>query len=79
METQSAIGLAMRTSRDLDRAHLVADGQSDPRWAGTKHQMWSDALSSIVPLFLIVYVILRLIATVVPLPFYDPEKRRPRS
>lgn len=27
--------------------------------AGTKHQMWIDALTSIVPLFLIVYVILQ--------------------
>ena len=27
--------------------------------AGTKHQMWIDALSSIVPLFLIVYVVLQ--------------------
>jgi hypothetical protein len=27
--------------------------------AGTKHQMWIDALASIVPLFLIVYVLLQ--------------------
>lgn len=27
--------------------------------AGTKHQMWIDALTSIVPLFLIVYVLLQ--------------------
>jgi hypothetical protein len=35
--------------------------------AGTKHQMWIDALTSMVPLFLIVYVILQHHTGFVPL------------